>query len=188
MTFCGHVRRLGALPVVSAVSFDDVAARTIRAYKEDGRTALARFLGPLLAAGVHRFGEAVVVVPMPSSRAAFRRRGYAVAELLARRGGLRPEPLLIRRGAPGDQRTLGREDRARNVAGTFRARGGQGLRVVLVDDVVTTGASLVEAARVLETAGAIVVGAATVATTPLAHRGSLRIDPGRTGDRGGGDR
>lgn len=186
LTFRGHARRVAGLEVVSAVAFEGAAARAIRAFKEDGRTGLARALGPLLATGVHRFGDAEIV-PMPSSRAAMRRRGYPVAELLARRGGLRIAPLLVRRGTPDDQRALGRAARLRNVEGTFRARRADGRTVVLVDDVVTTGASLREAAHTLEEAGAVVLGAATVATT-LRSGVAGRIDPGRTGDTGRGDR
>jgi predicted amidophosphoribosyltransferase len=108
-----------------------------------------------------------VVVPVPSSRAAFRRRGYAVTDLLARRAGATPRRLLVPGRAGLDQRGLGRQERARNVGGTLRARRAEGMRVVVVDDVVTTGATLDEAVRVLRRAGADVVGAAAVATTPL---------------------
>ncbi len=178
LAFHRLTRRLDRMPVISAVRFDGVAARAIRAFKEEGRTSLARTLGPLLATAAVEVGEAVVV-PVPSSPAAMRRRGYPIAELLARRGGLRPVRLLASVGTPADQRGLGRGDRERNVAGTLHARGVAGLRVVVVDDVVTTGATLREAARALEASGAVVLGAATVATT-------LRTAP--MGDRRGLDR
>jgi len=161
-------RALGdGVDVRSAVAFDGPAARVMRALKEDGRTGLARPLGrlirPLLPADA-------VVVPVPSSRAAMRRRGYSVTELLVRRAGVTPARLL--RTAPGaraDQRELGRSERERNVAGMFRARPCAGERVVVVDDVVTTGATLREAVRTLRDAGGTVVGAVTVAAT--AQRG-----------------
>jgi predicted amidophosphoribosyltransferase len=163
------VRRLGdGLRVASAMTFDGIAARVVRALKEEGRTGLARplgrMLGDVLAAPPF---DGADVVPIPSSRSALRRRGFAVTELLARRAGARPSRLLLpHRAAVDDQRELGIDDRARNVRGTMRARAADGARVVLVDDVVTTGATLTEAARTLRAAGAQVVGAVTVASTP----------------------
>jgi len=152
------------LEVRSAAPFAGVPARVLRAFKEDGRTSLARPLGRALAA-VAPVADAVVV-PVPTSRAAMRRRGYRVAELLAARAGLRPRRLLLPARAAADQRGLQREARADNVAGTMRAVPLPGVRVLIVDDVVTTGATLAEAARALRAAGAVVVGAATVASTP----------------------
>lgn len=154
------------LLVRSALPFDGVAARAIRALKEDGRTELASPLGRALAVVVP---PGAVVVPIPSSSAGMRRRGYAVAALLARAGGLRPRRLLRTTRHAEDQRGLGRDERERNVAGVFAARPAAGLRVVIVDDVVTTGATLAAAAGALRAAGAHVVGAATVAAT--ARRG-----------------
>jgi ComF family protein len=155
----------GGIRVVSSLPFDGVPARVIRALKEDGRTSLARALAPALAAAVHRLDPAAVLVPMPTSRAAMRRRGYRVVDLVARRGGLRPEPLLRAERATADQRGLGRDERRRNVDGSMRATDAAGRRVVVIDDVVTTGASLAEAVRALRHAGAEVLGAATIAAT-----------------------
>jgi len=160
----------GGLTVWSGLAFEGVTARVLRAIKEDGRTGLARALAPALQAAVARAGVAadVVLVPLPTSRAAYRRRGFRVPDLLLRRAG-RPATRLLRPvRRTGDQRGLGREARRRNVDGSLAVRpGGEpGIRVLLVDDVVTTGASLAEAARALRSAGAEVVGAVTVAATP----------------------
>lgn len=162
--------------VHSGLSFDGVAARTLRALKADGRTGLARALAPALAVAAEaawpvdaaaRGVAGVVVVPVPTSRAALRRRGYRVAELLARRAGLAPHRALRCVRVPADQRRLGRADRAVNVAGSMRAAPTlAGRRVLIVDDVVTTGATLGEAARAVRASGGVVVGAATVASTP----------------------
>lgn len=152
----------GDLVVRSALPYDGVAARAIRALKEDGRTALARPLGRTLAALL----PSASVVPVPPSRAAMRRRGYSVTDLLVRHAGRRPMRLLHPARAAADQRALGRDDRARNAAGVFRAEPCRRLPVVIVDDVVTTGATLVDAARALREAGAEVLGAVTVAATP----------------------
>ncbi|MBN9154253.1 MAG: ComF family protein [Microbacterium sp.] len=173
--------------VWSALAFEGVPARVLRALKEQGRTTLARPLAPALRAALdaalatadERRGAPaeIVVVPVPTSHAAMRRRGYRVAELLARRAGMRPVRLLRPTRAAADQRSLGRADRARNVEGSMGATSAAGLRVLIVDDVVTTGATLTEAARALRAAGAEVIGAATVAATPRRHVGA---DAGQT--------
>ncbi len=75
-------------------------------------------------------------------------------------------PLLVPTRQTGDQRGLDQRQRRRNVSGSLRARDAAGRRVIILDDVVTTGATLGEAARALRAAGAIVVGAVTIAATP----------------------
>lgn len=173
-----RVRRLDGLTVWSGLPFEGVPARVLRACKEDGRTSVATALAPALAAAAaSALADApaglVRVVPVPTSPAAMRRRGYRVAELLARRAGLHPRRLLTTGGAAADQRGLGRSEREGNVAGSMRAHGIAGCRVLVVDDVVTTGATLREAARALADAGAHVIGAATVAATP--RRGFVTV-------------
>lgn len=177
----------GAIPVWSGLAFEGVAARVLRAIKQDGRTGLARSLVPALTAAVQRaepgHSSAVILVPMPTSRAAYRRRGFRVPDLLVRRIGRRGMRLLRHARRTGDQRGLGRTARRRNVEGSLvAARDLSGQRVMLVDDVVTTGASLAEAARALRSAGAEVVGAATVAATPrrFARLGEHRPDTFQT--------
>jgi predicted amidophosphoribosyltransferase len=169
--------RSGRDPTVwSGLAFEGVPARVVRALKADGRTALARELAPALRAAVdaavaaasadERGDARVVLVPIPTSRAAYRRRGYRVVELVAARAGLNAARLLVTTRATSDQRGLDREARRRNVAGSLRARRATGVRVLVIDDVVTTGATLEEAVRALRAGGAEVVGAATIAATP----------------------
>ena len=162
-------REVGGIAVWSGLAFEGAAARVIRALKQESRTGLAAVLAPALAEAVAAAGEGgpVVVVPIPTSAAAYRRRGYRVPELLARRAGLRVERPLGSGRRTADQRGLARGERRRNVAGSFVVvRPVADRRIVVVDDVVTTGATLVEAVRVLRAAGAEVVGCATVASTP----------------------
>jgi predicted amidophosphoribosyltransferase len=153
------VRRVdvgSALTVFSGIDYERSAANVIRELKQRGRVGLARDLAPALraslaaAAGSER---AVAAVPVPQGRRSARARGYRVVELLLRRAG-------------ADQRGLGRDGRRRNLSGALVARIRPGTRVVIVDDVVTTGSTLLEAQRALEAAGGIVVGAATLAATP----------------------
>jgi len=88
-------RRLRAdVEVFSALEFDGVAARVIRAMKSDGRTGLARALGPALAAALAAAPADATVTTVPASRAADRRRGYRPVDLLVRSAGARAVPLL----------------------------------------------------------------------------------------------
>jgi predicted amidophosphoribosyltransferase len=168
----------GETSVWHGLAFEGPAARALRALKEEGRTSFATALAPALSAAVHaavgaatRSSDEVIAVPVPTSRAAYRRRGYRVPDLIARRAGLEVARLLVPARRTADQRSLDRDQRRDNVAGAFAVRdahraGG----VVVVDDVVTTGATLLEAVRALGAAGVDVVGCATVAATPLRTR------------------
>ncbi len=158
------------LVVHSALRFEGVPAGVLRELKR-GRTDLARALAPAMRAALSaavRDAERAVFVPVPTTRRSMRSRGYRVPELLARRAGAPTVRLLRPAFAVSDQRALGRDERIRNAEGSMRAiRAGQGVApVVVVDDVVTTGATCDEAARALRAAGYEVLGAAVAAATP----------------------
>ena len=158
----------GGLPVHAALVYEGVAARSIRRVKEEGATMLAYPLGAAVRALLADSARGALIVPVPTSRAAYRRRGYRVPELLVRRAGFATTRLLTSARRTGDQRELGRAERARNVSGSMRARqrtGGR-RRVVIFDDVVTTGATLDEAARAVRQAGFDPVAAVVLAATP----------------------
>ncbi|MGB3731472.1 ComF family protein [Microbacterium sp.] len=159
----------GGLDVHAALAYEGVAARCIRRLKEDGATLLARPLGGALRSVLAAQAPAgALVVPVPTGHAAYRRRGYRVPELLVGHAGFTPARMLRAARPTGDQRGLGREERARNVAGSLRAvRSGGGRQVVIVDDVVTTGATLDEAARALRAAGFRPICAVALAATPV---------------------
>lgn len=165
------VRRItgAGLAVVAALTYEGVPARCIRRLKEGGETMLARPLGVALRVAVDELsagGPAPLLVPIPTSRAAFRRRGYRVPEVLIRRAGLTPTRLLTTVRATADQRDLDIAGRGRNVAHSMRARHARAVvDVVLIDDVVTTGATLDEGARALHDAGYRVRGAVVLAAT-----------------------
>lgn len=160
------------LVVHSGLRFEGASAAALRELKR-GRTDLARPLAPAmraaLAAAVHDADRAAFV-PVPTSRRSMRSRGYRVPELLAHRAGAPTVRLLRPAFAASDQRVLGRDERIRNAAGALRsARGAEPgeAPVVVVDDVVTTGATCDEAARALRAAGFEVLCAAVAAATPM---------------------
>lgn len=161
----------------AATGYDDVLRGLLVGHKERGRLGLVRPLGVLLASAVleMRPGE-VVLVPVPSSRAAVRARGHdhalRLARSAARTAGLEAAPLLRATRAVADQAGLDAVGRAANLAGALAARRPlDGLAVVVVDDIVTTGATLVEAARALRAGGARVRGAAVVAAVARRRAG-----------------
>jgi predicted amidophosphoribosyltransferase len=132
-----------------------------------------------------------VLVPAPSRGAALRSRGddptlglaRGAARRLTRAGqAAAVVPALRLSRSTADQAGLGAQERAANLAGAARVprrlqAAVAGRPVVLVDDVVTTGATLVESTRALRAAGAVVVGAAVVAATARRGTGlSLRSD------------
>ena len=162
----------GLPPVVAAGAYDGVVRSLLLAHKERGRLALAGPLGRALAGAAAAHGHGAVLVPVPSSPASVRARGHDHARRLTavagRRLGARTASVLVQARPVADQSGLDAAARSANLAGALRARRRlDGLDVVVVDDVVTTGATLAEAARALTAAGASVRGAAVVAATVL---------------------
>ncbi|HRA03951.1 MAG TPA: phosphoribosyltransferase family protein [Arachnia sp.] len=156
------------VPLYAASTYRPLLAHVIPRYKDDGALHLDRALGRLLSRAIaaHDPAPGTVVVPVPSRPGAVRARGYdhalRVARAAARASGLRAEPLLRRVSAGADQEGLTRAERAANLSWSMRAAG-SGASVLVVDDVVTTGASLREAIRSLMAGGITVLGAAVVA-------------------------
>jgi predicted amidophosphoribosyltransferase len=191
----------GFPPTAAAGSYTGPVRPVVNAFKEQGRTELVRPLGAALALAVAAVVSAVprdhgpvLLVPVPSSAAALRARGRdhvreltarAVVELRAAGVPAGEARLLGRRGRVRDSAGLSAAARRANLAGTFQRTSPQapGSLVVLVDDVVTSGATLTEAAAVLAAgarAGDPPVLAAVVAATPrrsagMTSGGDLRV-------------
>ena len=186
----GPVRDVAGIAVVAVVPYAGAAQRILLGWKDDGRhdlgplvrAAVARSVRAALLEAGHPAGHPVLVVPVPSSAAASRRRGGDVlaqatrdaVRTLSRTGpSIGYAPVLRQRVTVVDQAGLGADARRANLDGALevldarQARQVRGRDVVLVDDVVTTGATLNEAYRAMRAAGARVRAGAVVAATPL---------------------
>ena len=157
---------------VAALSYAFPADVLVHALKFRHELALAPLLGALLgrALSAAQAGPVSCVVPVPLSRARLRERGFNQALEIARAFSdrARLEPGLLERARDTRaQFDLPWSERQRNVRGSFRVAGPvAGLNVAVVDDVMTTGATLEEVARTLKAAGAATVANWVVARTP----------------------
>jgi len=182
-----------------ASSYHGVVRRVLLQFKERGRDGLADALADLLTAAMLAAMSnapgcrAWTIVPMTSRRSTVRDRGYDGVLLLARlaarrlrRAGhdVRVTRALRYRRRVADQAGLDAAERQQNLTGALKSAVGrwpEGRGVVVVDDIVTTGATLGESVDALRTAGARVVGAAVVAATPRSRtehyrNGSRRVN------------
>jgi ComF family protein len=146
--------------------------------KYEGVLPVAPFLGKVLASAIAELlpgcGDSrPLIVPVPLHKSKRSERGFNQAELIAR-AAVKQLPqqvelvtdVLVRRRSTISQVGLSREERIANMCDAFRIRNGrhlQGRTLIVVDDVMTTGTTLSECARVLKRAGAEKVWAATVA-------------------------
>lgn len=141
-----------------------VIERLVTTAKANGSPAAVRCLAELAPAPP----QADEVIPMPANPG--RRQGPHLATAIARRAAQRGQlPLrkrLALRHQAAAQHALTKADRLRNVTELFRVRGTPGRHVVLVDDLITTGTTLIAAAKALRAAGAKQVTALCVARTP----------------------
>lgn len=210
------------LPVVAAGAYRAELAQTVLSFKRYGQRQLAEVLSNGLARAIRAAAGEVpglLLVPVPTSSSAYRKRGFSPVHVLLGRMGRTPGAGLHSRfttahalrktmlrtpetgvpaprtapgagyrlvglpGGRGGQKGLGRGDRTRRVRGSMRVRRGpfapkvKGQQCIIVDDVLTTGATLAEAARALHAAGALVSGAVVLAAT----RPPGRLDFGDAG-------
>lgn len=157
---------------IAACAYAFPVDRLLQALKYGGRLALADWAASALVDAVARRGEGDVdvVAPLPLSVARQRERGFNQAHEIARRACARlrlPLASVLARTSGGPpQAMLPWTARGKNVRGAFEcASDVRGLRIALVDDVMTTGATLAEASRMLIAAGAVRVDAWVVART-----------------------
>lgn len=172
------------LPVLAAGSYSHALRAALLAYKERGRRELARPLAAVLSGAVAAAQDAAtvavlapVLVPVPSTRAAARARGgdhvLRLARIAAQSSGGPVLPALRLRRMTRDSAHLNVAERLVNIGGAMSAAPpppGGPTRALIVDDIITSGATIAEATRALGEAGWSVLGAAVVAATPRTGR------------------
>ena len=171
------LRELGRFPCAAPLWYEDLVRQGMLRLKFHGGAWAARALGALVAqcAAEHFGGEFDIVTWVPVSAKRLRKRGYDQSRLLAqsacRLWDTKPQALLRKLSDNPPQSSLADEAARRaNVLGMYTVTNPAavaGKRILLIDDICTTGATLRECARVLESAGAQSVVCATVAMTPL---------------------
>lgn len=180
---CGECLDWTGLRAAAPFRMDRAATRIVHALKFDGWRGLASRMAGAMVRPARRLtsDEPLLLVPVPLSRARLRERGFNQAELLA--AGLADQTgwalvNLLRRSRSGEQQArLGRRRRAANVLDLFevdRAHWPSGARsVLLVDDVVTTGATAAACVAALAEAGVDCAGVVSFAraTRPMDARG-----------------
>ena len=150
-------RRLGFASARAAVAYDDRTRLLVTAWKERGLRRLALDAAEVIAETLSP-PRATALAFVPPDRERVLMRGYHPAERLAYELGERWElpvqPLVARTRSVRHQRGLTLPDRRRNVAGAFAPAAAAPTRVVLVDDVFTSGATAAAAASALRKGGA----------------------------------
>lgn len=159
----------------AALVYDDASHGVIIGFKHGDRTELSEMLGGWMArAGASLVTHSSLVTPIPLHRRRLRSRRFNQSVLLAREiarrlGARLSIDDLVRRRETAPQKELSADARRRNVSGAFAMRNDAararvaGAHVVLIDDVLTTGATLSAAARALKRAGAAQVDALVLA-------------------------
>ena len=168
--------KVDGLAVHSALLYTPTASKIILAAKESGLKGADELLIDAIIHVLNRVtpdNSLFRLVPVPSSQSSQRRRGRSfivdLVSQISQRTGIPMIDCLQLSRRVRDQSGLHRDERAVNLAGAFtltsRARG----ELILVDDVVTTGATLREAARAVNTQGFHAVGSVTAITACVAQ-------------------
>lgn len=160
---------------VSALYYEGAVQNAIRRYKFGGTSAYAPAFGELIAERIYEEldGQYDILSWVPLAPDRLRKRGYDQAQLLAENAAERlrkplQRVLKKRRGVSAQSLTQNADQRKANIAGAYTVIAPEairGKRILLIDDIVTTGSTLSECARVLLKAGAEEVMCVTLAMT-----------------------
>lgn len=160
----------------AALVYDEASRKAVLAFKHGGRTeGLSAFAGHMKRAGRRFWSAADMIVPVPLHASRLIKRRFNQSALLGRKlahcvpASFEPD-VLIRHRATASQGAQSAKGRRRNVQGAFRVPENQAERIknkhiVLIDDVMTTGATLNACARTLKRAGASYIDVVTLART-----------------------
>ncbi|MGH8890183.1 MAG: ComF family protein [Acidothermaceae bacterium] len=176
-----------AIPAFAAAAYEGPWRTILLAYKERGQRGLRAELGAALfvaclaaclAVPIATAGRPLLLVPIPSRRSTVRQRGHDAVRALSAIAASKlwqvgwpaaTAPVLRHARDVADQSGLSQGMRAANLDGALRVRRCslvEGRSVIVIDDIVTTGATAGEAARALSASGAQVQAIAAVAATP----------------------
>lgn len=157
-------------PLYAALHYNEISSHLILSAKESNDRAAARYLASLIAMRFNRLHRELgftryLLVPIPSSKKADKRRGYShtvlLGKLVAREVqrnlalSCRVERWLSPNRSIADQSALSARERRSNIHGAFTARPemeGEGAGIILIDDLVTTGSTMGEGIRALKMA------------------------------------
>lgn len=156
--------------IYAAGPYHGVLREALHGLKFEARRDLARWLGARMRLALPALDSGWIVIPVPLSPERLRQRGYNQADWLAReiRGFPQRPRWLMRVKHTASQVGRSRRDRWQSLEQAFAASSRvAGQRILLVDDVLTTGATLYWAAKALEARGAVEIRALVAGRTPL---------------------
>ncbi len=161
----------------ASVVYEDEAIKIVHALKYGGRSYMAKNVGYIMSGAVKSIGEYDIIIPVPLHRSRRKMRGFCQTTLISRSlSEISGKPLykdaLIRVKKTAPMRGLGTDERRENIEAAFETKRPEifeGKRVLLVDDVLTTGSTASECASVIKAAGAKSVYLAVFASPIFAN-------------------